>query len=83
MDKEQNLNVNERLEYVQKVAQEARDSMAQLFEKNHLKTNEVIFALAGICGSMTEEITQQLPGILKNDIKEQFIFIYESYLSCE
>lgn len=83
MDKEQNLNVNERLEYVQKVAQEARDSMAQLFEKNHLNTKEVIFALAGISGSMTEEISVQLPGISKDEVKEQFIKIYETYLSCE
>lgn len=83
MDKEQNLNVNERLEYVQKVAQEARDSMAQLFERNHLNTKEVIFALAGISGSMTEEISVQLPDISKDEVKEKFIKIYETYLSCE
>ena len=83
MDKEQNLNVNERLEYVQKVAQEARDSMAQLFEKTHLNTKEVIFALAGICGSMTEEISLQVPDVTKDEVKEKFIKIYETYLSCE
>lgn len=88
MDKEQNLNKKEcvdyaRLSYVRDVAQKARDSIAQLFTENHLKTNEVIFALAGICGSMTEEISVQVPGLSKDEVKEKFIFVYESYLSCE
>ena len=88
MDKEQNLNKKERvdyarLSYVRDVAQEARDSIAQLFTENHLKAKEVIFALAGICGSMTEEISVQLPDVSKDEVKEKFLFIYESYLSCE
>lgn len=83
MDKEQNLNEKERLEFVQEVAQEARDTIAQLFTKNHLRTREVVWALAGICGSMTEEISVQLPDISKDDVKERFIKIYEAYLSCE
>lgn len=83
MDKEQNLNERERLEFVQGVAQEARDTIAQLFAKNHLRTKEVIWALAGISGSMTEEISVQLPGISKDEVKERFIKIYEAYLSCE
>lgn len=83
MDKEQNLNEKERLEFVQGVAQEARDTIAQLFTKKHLRTREVVWALAGICGSMTEEISVQLPDISKDDVKERFIKIYEAYLSCE
>ena len=83
MDKEQNLDVKERLEFVQGVAQEARDTIAQLFTKKHLRTREVVWALAGICGSMTEEISVQLPDISKDDVKERFIKIYEAYLSCE
>lgn len=83
MDKEQNLNEKERLEFVQEVAQEARDIIAQLFTIKHLRTREVVWALAGICGSMTEEISVQLPDISKDDVKERFIKIYEAYLSCE
>lgn len=82
MDKEQNLNKKERWEYVQEVAQEARDSIAQVFEKNHLMANEVIFALAGICGSMTEEISKQLPDVTKDEVMEKFLIIYKAYLSC-
>ncbi|MBR3959130.1 MAG: hypothetical protein IKJ81_03660 [Bacteroidales bacterium] len=83
MDKEQNINEKERLEFVQEVCQEARDSIAQLFAKNHLRIKEVIGALAAISGSMTEEISEELPHISKDEVKERFIKIYEAYLSCE
>lgn len=83
MDKEQNLNKKDRYDYVQEVAQEARNSIAQLFSKKHLKTKEVIFALAGICGAMTEEVSLQEPGVSTDEVKEKFLTIYEAYLSLE
>lgn len=82
MDKEQNLNKKERWDYVQKVAQEARDSIAQLFS-NNLSAKEVVWALAAICGSMTEQISVQLPDISKDEIKDKFITLYKAYLSLE
>lgn len=81
MDKEQNLDANERFDYVQKVAQEARDRIAGLFMEKRLTIKEVVWALAGICGAMTEEVSEQSPDKSKEETGGKFIHYYKTYLS--
>lgn len=82
MDKEQNLDVKERLYYVQEVAQEARDRIAGLFMEKGLTIKEVVWALAGICGAMTDEVSEQ-SDTSKEETGNKFIHYYKTYLSCE